>query len=465
MKRLILIFSAVTLSVIYFSCANQIPPSGGEDDRIPPEIVSVIPKQGTVNFKGNNIVFRFSEYVDHRSFEESFYISPLPGKKMDFSWRGKEVEAEFSKALEKNRTYVVTIGKELKDIRGNSVTGQPYVYAFSTGPVLDKGKIEGKVYTKMNERLKIFAYFDQNEISDTLNPENSKPDFVTQTDEKGNYVFSNLPDGYFRLFAVTDDDRNNRFSKLTDKIFLTDSDIYLSPDSAEYSGADFMMIENFAGKNTKNIIKDLKPDSSGFIFSNITEDFSYIPPAYKFIFYFSNTAVSKSAIVNNISITDTADGKSYKLIYNWINDSLLEIIPQEKFSYSSVIKTVVDLSSTSAKTRYTRFLKIPGNNAFSGVSGRIISRDKIDFPVYVILTSTGNNFISYSQKIKDTLNFSFEKVIEGNYTLFSFIDKNDNGVFDEGNYSPVVYTEKFYLYDKEIKVKGGWDTGNIFIRY
>ena len=152
---------------------------------------------------------------------------------MDFSWRGKEVEAKFSKTLEKNRTYVVTIGKELKDIRGNSVTGQPYVYAFSTGPVLDKGKIEGKVYTKMNERLKIFAYFDQNEISDTLNPEKQQTGLCNADRWKGNYVFSNLPDGYFRLFAVTDDDRNNRFSKLTDKIFLTDSDIYLSPDKVQ----------------------------------------------------------------------------------------------------------------------------------------------------------------------------------------------------------------------------------------
>ncbi|MEO6695046.1 MAG: Ig-like domain-containing protein, partial [Ignavibacteria bacterium] len=115
-----LICTAILIMMFFYSCANQLPPSGGEDDKIAPKVVSISPKPDMKNYKGNKLVFRFDEYVDRRSFEESFYIFPKPAGVPSFDWSGKEVEVQLPVSLKKDQTYVVTIGNELKDVRGSN---------------------------------------------------------------------------------------------------------------------------------------------------------------------------------------------------------------------------------------------------------------------------------------------------------------------------------------------------------
>ncbi len=56
---------------LLLGCANQLPPGGGEVDKIPPEIIYSYPENGTINFKDDYIEFEFSEYVDKRSFKDA----------------------------------------------------------------------------------------------------------------------------------------------------------------------------------------------------------------------------------------------------------------------------------------------------------------------------------------------------------------------------------------------------------
>ena len=96
---------------------------------------------------------------------------------------------------------------------------------------------------------------------------------------------------------------------------------------------------------------------------------------------------------------------------------------------------------------------IAGNNSFGKVSGEIKSADTITSPVIVKLFNKENKLISYTAKITDTTDFEFNEVLEGDYILFSFIDENDNGIYDKGNYYPFRTAEKFIVYDKGIKSK------------
>ena len=52
------------LSFILIKCANQLPPTGGEVDKIPPKIDEVYPPDGTINFDKDYFDIEFSEYVD-----------------------------------------------------------------------------------------------------------------------------------------------------------------------------------------------------------------------------------------------------------------------------------------------------------------------------------------------------------------------------------------------------------------
>lgn len=457
---------AIFILILFCSCANQLPPSGGEDDRISPKILSIIPKQNSVNFHGRSIKIKFDEYVDRRSFEESFFISPKPKGETSFDWSGKEVEVEFSKPLDKNRTYVVIIGKEVKDIRGGNPLEESISFAFSTGNKIDQGKISGRVFAENYERVKVLLYIADGKSSDSLNPEKNIPDYIIPVSETGTFELTNLPEGSYRLFAIIDEDRNNLFDKEVDKISILPSDYIISKDNLQIMNLNFLLKGFETDKNGKDFLKLLKPDSLNFIYSNIKEGETDITPDYRFYFYFKNNEIPKSEIVNNFSVTDSLSGKSFRTVFNWISDSLVEIFPAEKFPFSSQLKIEIDLTETSKKYKFTASIKTASRNSFGKVSGKVtLPNEKENDKTYVRLYNKQNLFIAYSQRLKDSLSFTFDQVLEGEYILFSFIDLNDNNVPDSGNYFPFQNSENYILYEKDIKVKGGWTLDNIFLKY
>lgn len=458
-------FLIITLTLLISSCANQLPPSGGEDDKIPPKIITIIPKPNTTNFKDNKIIFKFDEYVDRRSFEESFYISPQPKGKMKFNWSGKEVEIEFSNSLDKNKTYVITIGKDLKDVRGGNKVETPITFAFSTGEKIDQGGISGKVYSDNYERVKILCYLKNGKTENKLNPEKNLPDFITQVSGDGSYKFTNLPEGSYRLFAIIDEDRNNLFDKDVDKIAVLSKDYTLSKDNNEIKDINFLLKDFEINKSGREFLKLLKPDSINFIYSNISNNEKNIPQDFKFYFYFKNNSLTKSDIVNNLSLIDSSSNKSYRLIFNWLNDSLLEIFSTEKFNSSSDLKFIIDLTKTKMNYRYSLNFKTADISSFGKVSGEIKSEREIKAPIFVKLFNKNNKFISYTKELLDTFSFRFENVLEGDYILFSFIDGNENSRFDGGKYYPFAPSEEFFIFEKDLKIKASWDVNNVFIKY
>ncbi|HMQ70355.1 MAG TPA: Ig-like domain-containing protein [Ignavibacteria bacterium] len=456
--------------IILSSCANQLPPGGGDIDRTPPEIRSITPRPGAVNFKGRSVRIVFNEYVDRRSFEESFFISPKPKGNPDFSWSGKEVEIVFSKALDINRTYVIYIGKDLKDVNGGNTLSAPLTFAFSTGSRIDEGIISGNVFADNYDRVKVTLYLKAGKTADQLDPQKNDPDYVLQVTPGGNFDFTNLPDGDYRIFAITDEDRNNRYDPDLDKIALLSDDYKLSGKQNVLKNLNLVLQDFGLDKLDKSSIefrKLLKPDSLNFIFSNISEGEKKITPDYKMYFYFDDN-ISKQNIVNNFSVSDTATGEPNKVVFNWLSDSLLEVFPIDKYKLSSAYNLKIDLRQSDRNYIYSRNFETASANEFAALSGRVMSDSAIGSDVYIKLYNKENPFITYSQKVNfanDSTDFKFEKVLEGKYILFSFMDDNSNGVFDRGNYYPFRASESFIIYENEINIKGGWNLDNVFLKY
>src|SRR3990172_5117134 len=78
----------------FFSCAHQVPPSGGPMDTEGPVVVYSYPAQFSLFVTTDRIEIGFDEYVDKRSVEESIFISP-PIDDVEFEWAGKSVEIVF----------------------------------------------------------------------------------------------------------------------------------------------------------------------------------------------------------------------------------------------------------------------------------------------------------------------------------------------------------------------------------
>ncbi len=454
----------IAASMLLLSCANQLPPSGGADDKSPPKIISVYPRPDEVNFRGNFVRLKFNEYADRRSFEESFLISPAPPGEMNFNWGGNEVEIEFSKGFEKNRTYVMTIGNGFMDLRGGNRIASPFTFAFSTGNKIDKGKISGRIVSGNYDRVKIFAYNENLHGESKTNPEKNHPDYMIQPAPDGSFEFLYLPAGKYRLYAVDDQDRNNLYNSDVDKISNSPGDVILSADSSA-AGIDFAL--NMSPEKSYGVafIKSLSSDSINFIYSDIEVSGNEISPLQKFHFYFRDNTLSKSDIVNNFSMSDTVSGKKYRPVFNWINDSLLEVFSPDKFSPLSNLTLTFDLTNTALKYLYTKNLKVGGKNSFGTVSGKIVFADTITSPVYLTLLDAKTKTPEYFQRSEPDLSFRFEDVREGEYELIAFIDENDNGRYDTGNYFPYVPSEKLEVYPKGLKVKGGWNVDNVFVEF
>jgi len=237
-KQSIKIFFLISSVLFLFSCANQLPPGGGEVDRIPPKIISSYPENGTTNFKDDYIEFEFSEYVDKRSFKEAIFISPTIDEQLEIDWSGKSVEIAFPKGLKTDVTYVVTIGTDVVDVNNKNRMANSYSFSFSTGDKIDKRTVVGKVYGKDIEGTLIFAYkFNY----DTVNYLAKKPDYISQIGKDGSYKLNGLAEAVYRIFAVRNQLRDFIYHSDQDFIGMPFENISLTGDDSSFTGLNFFI--------------------------------------------------------------------------------------------------------------------------------------------------------------------------------------------------------------------------------
>ncbi len=235
-KKNTLIF--ILLSFFLIQCANQLPPSGGEVDKIPPEIEEVYPADGTTNYDEDYFEIDFSEYVDKRSVREAVFISPYIEGVLDFDWTGTSVEVSFPEGLKKDVTYTITIGTDVVDRNNNNRMLQSYSFSFSTGDKIDRKMISGKIFGKKKEGIFLYAYKLGNE-NDTLLIR--KPDYVSQSGQNGNYTLNGLASGNYRIFAVNDSFKDLLYQQDQDEIGLPFKDVMLTDEDSVFTDLNFLL--------------------------------------------------------------------------------------------------------------------------------------------------------------------------------------------------------------------------------
>lgn len=210
------------------------PPPGGPPDKEPPVIREAFPTDGTINFRDRTVRITFDEYLNEGSVPEQIVVTPLPDRQPETDWSGKTLEIKFREPLQENRTYAVTLGGAIQDLSGNRL-GTPYTLRFSTGPVIDSGRVEGIIVGKGDRDVFIFAYTlpaDEAAFGDTLRPDVTKPDFITPVADNGSYSLEGLPPGRYRLFAVADDFNDRLYSPGTDAFGVAVQDVTVGPGYA-----------------------------------------------------------------------------------------------------------------------------------------------------------------------------------------------------------------------------------------
>ena len=231
MKKLIsYLIPAVPVAVILISmifshsCANTTtPPSGGAKDTIPPVITEIYPALGQVNVPVNKtkLVLEFNEYVTVKD-GKSIFLSPPLEKAPKYKLKGKGVVITFENDLDSNRTYTLDVTNAIADNNeGNMFPG--FTLVFSTGSEIDSMMVTGIVQDCNNlEPLKgatVMLYKDQADSAIFL----QRPDAAVKTDIWGFFCLRNIQDTVYRMYAIIDENNNNKYDPDAEKIAFIDT--------------------------------------------------------------------------------------------------------------------------------------------------------------------------------------------------------------------------------------------------
>lgn len=228
--------------LLLFQCAVRRAPEGGPPDKTPPELRTTFPNPDSTNVKDlEYIELKFNENLDRSSVRNQMWMLPEPPGGFEVEWKNsKTLRVKLKDSLETNRTYLLTLGTEVKDQRGNTLE-KPVLLPFSTGETIDTGEIKGKLYASQPENTFIYAYDLEEDYSDSTIFKR-KPAYYTQVSKTGEFTMSYLRFGRYRVFALSDQNRNGLYDRGIDLIGLARGDVTLDSLHNAVSGVDLTLL-------------------------------------------------------------------------------------------------------------------------------------------------------------------------------------------------------------------------------
>lgn len=231
------ILSFILIAVTLVNCANRGTPTGGEKDTEPPVILQSTPENFSTNFKGNEIIIRFNEYVKINDLSKQLIISPPMDTQPTItptSIASKIVSIKIEDTLKANTTYAFNFGESIVD--NNEGNPYPYYrYVFSTGDVIDslsvKGYVEDALLNEPDTFVSVMLYEKDSTYLDSI-VYKEKPRYITNTlDSVTSFSIDNIKAGTYKMIALKDENSNYLFNQKTDKIGFHEGFITVPTDS------------------------------------------------------------------------------------------------------------------------------------------------------------------------------------------------------------------------------------------
>ena len=206
------------------SCANTSQaPTGGRKDTIPPVIVKMNPRPYVIGvpLEGAKFEFTFDEYVKVNN-PKNIFLSPPQKTVPKYRMKGKKLIISFEEPLKENTTYTLNFYGAIQDVNENNPY-PGYAYVFSTGDSIDSLYVTGLVQdctTLDPVKNATVLLYDSPGDSAVFN---ELPFAATKTDDWGFFALRNLPRSGFRMYAISDENGNNRYDPESERIAFIDS--------------------------------------------------------------------------------------------------------------------------------------------------------------------------------------------------------------------------------------------------
>ncbi len=227
---------ACLAGLVAVACAREGMPPGGPRDRIPPWVVETDPPAGSTHVQLDvSPKLTFSERIQPRSIEGNLFIAPIVEFEAEANWRGNEITVRFEEPLLVDRTYIITVGTGIRDMRSNRMDST-YVYALSTGPSIEEGEVSGLTVHDGQPARNTYVWAYNLAGKPDPDPSGTTPDYLVQAGRDGTFNFTHLSAGRYRLFAFLDQGRDRLYDAGVDPIGVPTRDVVLSEEGVSEEG-------------------------------------------------------------------------------------------------------------------------------------------------------------------------------------------------------------------------------------
>ncbi|MBK9633727.1 MAG: Ig-like domain-containing protein [Bacteroidetes bacterium] len=257
--------------LVFVRCATPSYPTGGERDSTPPKVLSVSPPDSMLNFVGNEIVFKFNEFVQIENPQQTVLITPSPKEFPSIVARKKELVIKFKEALLDSTTYSISFNNGLKDLNeGNPL--ENFTYVFSTGPTLDSLILKGNLFFSETTTFPPNTFVGLYKNLDDSVLYKQKPDYIFNFKSEGPFQFNNLKAGSFRCFALSDKNFNFIYDLPSEFVGFAKDIIIISADSVQT--LDLTLFKSIESKFRISNYSNTFTNGGGFIELNKPIDFN-----------------------------------------------------------------------------------------------------------------------------------------------------------------------------------------------
>jgi hypothetical protein len=450
------------------SCANIIPPGGGPKDTIPPVLVSALPRDTSTNIdvKTKQFILTFDEYVEVKDAQTNLIVSPVPKNLPVVDYKLKNVIIKLKDSLEHNMTYSFDFGNSVRDVNEGNVA-KNFSYVFSTGKTIDHNGFSGKVILaetgKTDSTLIVVLHKNLHDSSIVKN----RGRYYARVDGKGNFAFSNLPEGKFAVYVLPND-YTKKYDDSTKLFAFSDSLITTGRSTRPvtlyaYEEVKRKTVEKPSPANNnatpaapaKKSNKESKEDKRLRITTNLENGKQdVLNPFLQLTF----TRKLQSLDTTKLLLTDSnyhqlkdyqidldSTRTKVQIRYHWPLDTHFRLLLAKD--------VVVDTTGTMLSKGDTLKFATKGEEDYGSIELRFTNLDLSKNPVLQLVQND-----KIMESIPVTQRVLTRKLYKpGEYELRVLFDRNKNGIWDTGNFKKKLQPEIVEFINKKLTVKANWD--------
>lgn len=216
------LFFSLLIAVMLHSCANMAAPTGGPYDVDPPVVISASPGFNSLNAYPQRVEIEFNENIKIESPTEKVIITPPQIAMPIIRSIGKKAVVEFNDELQPNTTYTIDFTDAIVDNNENNPI-ENFVYSFSTGDQLDTLSISGRVLNAEDLEPQPGVYVGIHSNFDDTVFTNVPFERISRTNSRGDFTVRGMSPGKYRVFALTDVNRDYKYDNPQEALAFLDS--------------------------------------------------------------------------------------------------------------------------------------------------------------------------------------------------------------------------------------------------